>query len=119
MSSKISKYYACYSVLDAKLNSTPQLIKSRFTELSKIYHPDNQKTGDAKKFMRIKNAYDLIRDAPLSRETTKNFEFASTNKVVEIKRVNKENDFSVYAKPPDSSSIMQMFLSKLYQLLKL
>jgi len=36
-------------------------LKQLFRKLSKQYHPDNQETGDAEKFVELKNEYDIIR----------------------------------------------------------
>jgi hypothetical protein len=54
-----------YSILRTRPSSSPDQIKDSFLKLSKIYHPDNAETGDQAKFVRIKDAYDKIKDAPL------------------------------------------------------
>lgn len=36
--------------------------KTNFRQLSKRYHPDNQKTGDRAKFEAVKESYDKIKD---------------------------------------------------------
>ena len=37
-------------------------VKLNFRQLSKRYHPDNQKTGDRNRFEAIKESYDLLQD---------------------------------------------------------
>lgn len=59
------KFYACYMILKSKINSTPSEIKENYHKLSKKYHPDNHETGNYIKFIGIKNAYEMIKDAPL------------------------------------------------------
>lgn len=49
-----------YSILKVRTTSTPEEIRNSYIKLSKIYHPDNLQTGDEKRFIRIKEAYDKI-----------------------------------------------------------
>lgn len=51
-----------YSVLKVRISSTPEEIRESFLKLSRIYHPDNTETGDERKFIRLKEAYDKIKD---------------------------------------------------------
>lgn len=59
------KYLASYTILKVRNKSTPQDIRDNFLKLSKIYHPDNSRTGNHDRFLRVKEAYDQIKDAPL------------------------------------------------------
>lgn len=54
----------CHKILEVDKSSTPKQIKESFLRLSKIYHPDNKATGSHTKFVRLKEAYDEIKDAP-------------------------------------------------------
>lgn len=65
------KYIASYTILKVKNKSTPQDIRNNFLKLTKIYHPDNVETGNHSRFLRLKAAYDLIKDAPLLNEGIK------------------------------------------------
>ena len=49
-----------YKVLGLKPDCTYGDIKSAYYRLAKIYHPDNQTTGDAEKFLEISTAYDSL-----------------------------------------------------------
>lgn len=59
---KLAHYY---TILKTRPTAKPEQIKESFLTLSKIYHPDNLETGDQAKFVRLKEAYDKIKDAPL------------------------------------------------------
>lgn len=59
--SQLKEYYA---LLDVDKTSTKQQIKNSFLKLSKVYHPDNKITGSHNKFVKLKEAYDAIKDGP-------------------------------------------------------
>lgn len=59
--SKLKEYYA---LLKVDRGSTKQQIKDSFLKLSKIYHPDNKITGSHNEFVKLKEAYDAIKDGP-------------------------------------------------------
>jgi len=54
-----------YSVLGVRPRASAADIRSLFLKQCKIYHPDNPETGNQSKFIRIKEAYEQIKDAPL------------------------------------------------------
>jgi len=49
---------------DAQLRLIDILVQAKvnFRQLSKRYHPDNQKTGDRARFEAVKESYDKIKD---------------------------------------------------------
>ena len=49
-----------YSTLGIPNDSSDEKVNKTFRALSKIYHPDNQETWDADKFIEITNAKDVI-----------------------------------------------------------
>lgn len=57
--SQLKEYYA---ILNVNRSSTPKEIKESFLKLSKVYHPDNKDTGSHTKFVKLKEAYDAIKD---------------------------------------------------------
>ncbi|CAD5953922.1 DnaJ domain-containing protein [Planktothrix agardhii] len=59
--SNIFKYFRPWQVfnLDSK-TATQDDIKTAFRQLSKIYHPDNQETGDRKIFERLMQMYNSL-----------------------------------------------------------
>lgn len=59
------KIHESYRILQLGVQASPPEIRHKYLELIKVYHPDNKETGNQKKFIRIKNAYELIRKAPL------------------------------------------------------
>lgn len=59
--SQLKEYYA---LLNVDKTSTKQQIKDSFLKLSKVYHPDNKITGSHNKFVKLKEAYDAIKDGP-------------------------------------------------------
>lgn len=59
--SKLKGYYA---LLKVDRSSTKQQIKDSFLRLSKIYHPDNKITGSHNEFVKLKEAYDAVKDGP-------------------------------------------------------
>lgn len=60
-----------YQTLGARPKATSNEIREIFLRMSKIYHPDNPKTGDQGKFVKIKDAYEQIKDAPLMKQRIK------------------------------------------------
>lgn len=65
-----------YQVLKVRPTSTPEEIKASFFKLSRLYHPDNLNTGDKQKFIRIKQAFEQIKDAPLISDRRENIGYA-------------------------------------------
>lgn len=65
--SKLKEYY---DALNVERTSTPKEIKASFLKLSKVYHPDNKLTGSHIKFVKLKEAYDAIKDGPPSTNST-------------------------------------------------
>lgn len=59
-----SRLKECHDLLKVDKTSTPKQIKESFLRLSKVYHPDNKHTGSHTKFVKLKQAYDEIKDAP-------------------------------------------------------
>lgn len=59
------RIHECYRLLQINAQAEPSDIRQRYLELIRVYHPDNKETGNAKKFIRIKNAYEMIKKAPL------------------------------------------------------
>jgi len=57
--SQLKEYYA---ILNVHKSSTPKEIKESFLKLSKIYHPDNRVTGSHLKFVKLKEAYDALKN---------------------------------------------------------
>lgn len=60
-----ARLYQCYTILKVTRRASPEDIRESFYKLSKIFHPDNVKTGNHHRFLRLKEAYELIREAPL------------------------------------------------------
>lgn len=46
-------------------NASPSEIKDSYFKLSRVFHPDNTATGNIKKFIRLREAYEAIQIAPL------------------------------------------------------
>lgn len=59
--SQLKEYYA---LLKVQKSSSPKEIKESFLRLSKVYHPDNKTTGSHLRFVKLKEAYDAIKDGP-------------------------------------------------------
>lgn len=51
-----------YSILGVSRNATPEEIKSAYRTKAKVYHPDNQETGDLEKFKELSNAFSTLTD---------------------------------------------------------
>lgn len=51
-------------ILDVTQNATSKEVKESFLRLSKVYHPDNRLTGSHDKFLKLKEAYDVLKDNP-------------------------------------------------------
>lgn len=68
-----SRLKECHKLLEVNTTSTPKQIKESFLRLTKIYHPDNKLTGSHTEFVRLKQAYDDIKDAPTATESDKPF----------------------------------------------
>jgi len=56
----IQKAKSPYEVLGLNSQATGEQVKSRYRELSKIYHPDNKETGDRKIFEKVNQAYQQV-----------------------------------------------------------
>ncbi|KAI9248078.1 hypothetical protein BY458DRAFT_526691 [Sporodiniella umbellata] len=52
-----------YKILDIKSNCTKEELKKRYKELAKLYHPDNNQTGDLKRFHQVSQAYTSLTSA--------------------------------------------------------
>ena len=53
----------CYEILQISPNADPDTIHRLFRLLAQRYHPDNQDTGDAARFRKLREAYNILRDA--------------------------------------------------------
>ena len=51
-----------YIVVGVKKDDPQELIDAVYKVKAKFYHPDNKNTGNADKFMKIKDAYDKIKN---------------------------------------------------------
>ena len=52
-----------YEILEIETNANKDIIKKQFHKLSKKYHPDKNNSNDSKeKFIKIKEAYDILID---------------------------------------------------------
>ena len=49
--------------LELAYESDLEAIKARYRQLSKKFHPDNIKTGNQEQFLRVKEAYDVLKSA--------------------------------------------------------
>jgi curved DNA-binding protein CbpA len=54
-----------YEVLQISPNAEPETIHRVFRLLAMRFHPDNPETGDAARFMQLKNAYEVLKDPKL------------------------------------------------------
>ncbi|CAO3702337.1 unnamed protein product [Rhizopus stolonifer] len=57
-----------YKILDINPNCSKQDLKKRYKELVKLYHPDNNQTGDLHKFHEVSQAYRSL--TQVSRESS-------------------------------------------------
>ena len=48
-------------ITELDLDCPKELYKEQYRWLVKTYHPDNKKTGDQKEFVKILQAFDLLR----------------------------------------------------------
>jgi curved DNA-binding protein CbpA len=73
-----------YNILGVTKNSTPDEIKQAYRKLVKEHHPD--RGGDAEKFKKINEAYDVLKDQQKRAEyTTPRPEFKFTSNNVNIR----------------------------------
>lgn len=92
-----------YSILGVPYDADPELIKSVYRSLSKIYHPD-QYVGDKKfaeeKFKDINEAYECLKDTKKRENYDKKFNKESSNKYNDFKNADKEenNNFNATVK---------------------
>ena len=49
-----------FEILGIPEDSSSELIKKRYKELAKIYHPDKNQVSNPEIFMRIKDAYEIL-----------------------------------------------------------
>jgi hypothetical protein len=54
---------AWHEVLQVSPDADASIIRAAYRNLAAKYHPDNQQTGDAEKFMEVKTAYDQVKEA--------------------------------------------------------
>lgn len=54
--------YNPYNILGVSSLNSKDEIKKKFRELSRMYHPDNPKTGDSEKFREIEKAWRVIEE---------------------------------------------------------
>jgi curved DNA-binding protein CbpA len=52
----------CYEALQISPNAEPETIHRVFRLLALRYHPDNPETGDAARFLHLKQAYEVLKD---------------------------------------------------------
>lgn len=86
-----------YDILNVSKDSTDEQIKKAYKNLAKIYHPDNQETGDAEKMSEINRAYEGIKTKEArelyNRESSK-FSFKNNNPFDVHVNFNKANSRS-------------------------
>ena len=51
-----------YDILEVSSQASPEVIEAAWKSLSKRYHPDNQKTGNAERIKAINGAHDILSD---------------------------------------------------------
>lgn len=54
-----------YQIIGARIKASPSEIRDAYISSVKLYHPDNPTTGNHAKFLRLREAYEHIKDAPL------------------------------------------------------
>jgi len=50
-----------YKILGLSKEASLEEVKSQFKSLSKLYHPDTKSNSDSEQFIRIKEAYDVLK----------------------------------------------------------
>ena len=50
-----------YKILGLSKEASLEEVKSQFKALSKLYHPDTKSNSDSEQFIRIKEAYDVLK----------------------------------------------------------
>ena len=50
-----------YKILGLSKEASFEEVKTQFKSLSKLYHPDTKTNSDSEQFMRIKEAYDVLK----------------------------------------------------------
>jgi len=50
-----------YSIFGLSQDATIEEVKVQFKALSKLYHPDTKTNSDSEQFIRIKEAYDVLK----------------------------------------------------------
>ncbi|MEN8146325.1 MAG: DnaJ domain-containing protein [Campylobacterota bacterium] len=50
-----------YKILGLSKEATLEEVKNQFRSLSKLYHPDTKTNSDSEQFIRIKEAYDVLK----------------------------------------------------------
>jgi DnaJ-class molecular chaperone len=50
-----------YKILGLSKEASLEEVKSQFRSLSKLYHPDTKTNSDSEQFIRIKEAYDVLK----------------------------------------------------------
>ena len=59
---KVNGFVNYYRILEINPNSSLEAIEHRFRSLARLYHPDNQETGDRSKFDAIVQAHNILKD---------------------------------------------------------
>ena len=78
--------------------ANPSLIKEKYTELAKIYHPD-KKTGNSTVFKRINDAYMTLKDEKKRNEYNKRIKLQMKPSKYSSEHNNDDDDFKVEDKP--------------------
>ena len=50
-----------YKILGLSKEASLEEVKNQFRSLSKLYHPDTKSNSDSEQFIRIKEAYDVLK----------------------------------------------------------
>ncbi|MDX1960689.1 MAG: DnaJ domain-containing protein [Leptospiraceae bacterium] len=58
--SRVQELPDYYKILNIPFGSSEEVIKSTFRSLAKLFHPDNPRTGNRKRFEEIHNAYKIL-----------------------------------------------------------